>query len=339
MSRSMVQRKVITVASALTVGALALSGCGATNSGNGESGGSDVGSDNVNTKWADCTPGHGSKDTTSMKADGKKDITIGAFNGWDESFATAGIMKNVLEKDGYKVTIKGFDAGPGYAGLVAGDIDLLTDGWLPVTHADYVKRYGDKMENLGCWYDNAKLTIAVNKDSKARTIGDLKTMGDEYDNTLYGIEAGAGLTKATKDSAIPKYGLKNLNFKISSTPAMLAQLKKSTSAGQDIAVTLWRPHWAYGAFPVRDLKDPKKAMGNAEVIYSFGRPGFEQDFPKVAQLVRNMAFDDNKLSDLEDTMFSADKYGGKNQEKAVEEWISRNNDWVDKLKTGQLAEK
>jgi glycine betaine/proline transport system substrate-binding protein len=33
-----------------------------------------------------------------------------------------------------------------------------------------------------------------------------------------------------------------------------------------------------------------------------------------------MAFDDNKLSDLEDTMFSADKYGGKNQEKAVEEW-------------------
>ncbi|MCY6488430.1 hypothetical protein OYG14_12980, partial [Actinobacillus pleuropneumoniae] len=86
--------------------------------------------------------------------------------------------------------------------------------------------------------------IAVNKDSKARTIGDLKTMGDEYDNTLYGIEAGAGLTKATKDSAIPKYGLKNLSFKISSTPAMLAQLKKSTSAGQDIAVTLWRPHWA-----------------------------------------------------------------------------------------------
>lgn len=49
MSRSMVRRKVIAVASALTVGALALFGCGATNSGNGESGGSDVGSDNVNT--------------------------------------------------------------------------------------------------------------------------------------------------------------------------------------------------------------------------------------------------------------------------------------------------
>lgn len=338
MSTSMVRRKAIAAASTLMVGALALSGCGATNSGNGESGSSDTGSDNVNTKWADCTPGTGSKDTTSMKTDDDNKITIGAFNGWDESFATAGIIKNVLEKDGYKVKIKGFDAGPGYAGLVAGDIDLITDSWLPLTHADYVKRYGDKMENLGCWYDNAKLTIAVNKDSKARTIGDLKTMGDEYDNTLYGIEAGAGLTKATKDSAIPKYGLKNINFKISSTPAMLAQLKKSTDAGQDIAVTLWRPHWAYGAFPVRDLKDPKKAMGEAEVLYSFGRPGFEKDHPKAAQLVRNMVFDDNTLSSLENTMFSAENYGGKNQEKAVAEWISRNKAWVDKLKSGELAE-
>ena len=100
MSTSMVRRKVIAVASAVTMGALAVSGCGATNSGNGEPGGSDTGMDNVNTKWADCTPGHVSKDTTSMQADSKKDITIGAFNGWDESFATAGIMKNVLEKDG-----------------------------------------------------------------------------------------------------------------------------------------------------------------------------------------------------------------------------------------------
>ena len=339
MSRSMVQRKIIAVASALAIGALALSGCGATNSGNGEPGGTDAGSDNVNTKWANCTPGEGSKDTTAMKADGKKDITIGAFNGWDESFATAGIMKNVLEKDGYKVTIKGFDAGPGYAGLVAGDIDLLTDTWLPITHADYVKRYGDKMKSLGCWYDNAKLTIVVNKGSKAKTIGDLKSIGDEYGNTLYGIEAGAGLTKVTQQSAIPKYGLNNLSFKISSTPAMLSQLKKAADAKRDIAVTLWRPHWAYGAFPIRDLKDPKKAMGDAEVIYSFARSGFEQDFPKAAQLMRNMAFDDKTLSDLEDIMFSADKYGGKNQEKAVAEWTSRNEDWVDKLKTGKLAGK
>ena len=56
MSTGMIRRKVIAVTSILAMGALALSGCDASNSGNGESGSSDTGSDNVNTKWADCTP-------------------------------------------------------------------------------------------------------------------------------------------------------------------------------------------------------------------------------------------------------------------------------------------
>lgn len=331
-------RRLIALVAAVGVSALSVVGCGATNSGDGSgSSRKDSQANAVNKKWADCTPGEHSKDITSMKPDSKRTLTIGAFNGWDESFATAGVVKNVLEKNGYKVTIKPFDAGPGYAGLVSGDIDLLTDTWLPLTHAEYVKRYGDRMEDLGCWYDDAKLTIAVNKDSRAKSIGDLRTMGSDYGNTLYGIEAGAGLTATTKNSAIPKYGLTNLNFKVSSTPAMLSQLKRATAAHQDIAVTLWRPHWAYGAFPIRDLKDPKKAMGDAEVIHSFGRPGFEQDYPKAAQLVRNLAFDNKTLSSLENTMFSSDKYAGNNQTKAVQEWMDENPDWARKLEAGKLG--
>ncbi|AXE39687.1 glycine betaine ABC transporter substrate-binding protein [Acidipropionibacterium virtanenii] len=335
----MVRKKLLALTALLSAGALALSACGASNSGGGSGEASGTAAATPDQKWADCKPSDGAKDTSSMDADSKKDITIGAFNGWDESFATAGLIKNVLEKDGYKVTIKGFDAGPGYTGVAGGDIDLITDGWLPLTHADYIKKYGDKLENLGCWYDNAKLTIAVNKDSKAQSIADLKSMGKEYNNTLYGIEAGAGLTKTTQNSAIPKYGLDNMNFKVSSTPAMLSQLKKSTTAKQDIAVTLWRPHWAYDAFPVRDLKDPKGAMGGAEVLYSFGRPGFEKDFPKAAQLVKNMAFDDKNLSSLENVMFSDDKYGGENQEKAVAEWAKDNPDWIKNWQAGKLQVK
>lgn len=336
----MVRKKLAALTALLSAGALALTGCGASNSGSGDASGDKAGSAKVNTndKWSDCTPGSDSADTTSMKAGSDKNLTIGAFNGWDESFATAHLLKNTLEKDGYKVKIEGFDAGPGYAGVAGGDIDFITDGWLPLTHADYVKRYGDKLENLGCWYDNAKLTIAVNKDSKAKSIGDLKTMGKEYNNTLYGIEAGAGLTKTTKNSVIPKYDLTNINFKVSSTPAMLAQLKRATSRGEDVAVTLWRPHWAYDAFPIRDLKDPKKALGEAETIYSFGRTGFEKDNPKVAQLVKNMAFDDETLASLESTMFSADKYDGQNLDKAVAEWVSQHGDWVEKWKKGELGQ-
>lgn len=325
-------RRSRVLASVITIGALALSACGASNSSD-ESSGTD---DTTASKWDNCDMHKGVADASSLKADAKKDITIGAFNGWDESFATAHLLKAILEKDGYTVKIESFEAAPGYTGVANGDIDFLTDGWLPVTHASYLKKYGDKLESLGCWYDNAKLTIAVNDDSPAQSIGDLKKMGDKYGNKLIGIEPGAGLTMQTKDKAIPEYGLSNLEYTTSSTPAMLAAIKKSQADGTNIAVTLWRPHWAYDAFPMRDLKDPKGAMGGKEYIYSFARDGFEDDFPKAAQIVKNLILSDEVLSSLEHVMFGDDQFNGKDNDAAVAQWLSENPDFADNLVAGKL---
>jgi len=331
-------RTMSKVTGLLAASVLALSACGASNSGGGS--GSDSSDDNAggDKKWADCTPGADSKDVSKEKADDNKKVAIGAFNGWDESFAAAHLMKKVLTDDGYTVDIKKFDAGPGYTALANGDIDFLMDSWLPQTHADYIKKYGDKLEDHGCWYNNAKLTIAVNKDSKAKSIEDLKSMGKDYDNTIYGIEPGAGLTKAAKQ-AVKDYDLSDMDLKISSTPAMLAQLKKSTQAKKDVAVTLWRPHWAYDAFPVRDLEDPKGVMGKAEVIYNFSKKGFGDSNPKASQLLQNLVLDDKHLSSLENVMFSNDKNAGKNNDKAVDEWLKDNPDFVKDWQAGKLAEK
>ncbi|WP_209370303.1 glycine betaine ABC transporter substrate-binding protein [Brevibacterium renqingii] len=320
----------------LAASALALSACGASNSGGEPAGG---GGDETNADgkdWSQCTPGEGSKDVADLEDD-EKTVSLGIFNGWDESYATVYLIKNVLEEDGYKVETKELDAGPMFTGVAKGDIDFFTDGWLPLTHESYIEQYGDKLVDHGCWYDNAKLTIAVSEDSPAKEIGDLKDMGDEYNNILYGIDAGAGLTKTTKEKAIPEYGLDNLEFKISSTPAMLAQLKKSTEAGENVAVTLWRPHWAYDAFPVRDLKDPKGAMGDAERIFSFSGKDAADEHPYVSQLLQNLVLDDDHLASLENLMFSDEHYGGDDHEKAVAEWLKDNPDFVDQWKKGELA--
>ena len=287
-------------------------------------------------KWTHCTPGARSKDITAMKPDTNTSLTIGAFNGWDESWATAGLIKQVLKKDGYTVTIKGFDAGVGYQATAGGDIDIITDSWLPVTQAGYIRKYGPKLENLGCWYDNAKLTIAVNKNSPAHSIADLKKTGSAYGNVIYSIEPGAEMTKTIAHQTLPMYGLSNITLKTSSTPAMLAQLQKATKAGNNVAVTLWRPHWAYDAYPVRDLDDPKNAISNAELIYSFGRPGFEKDHPKAAQLIRNLAIDDAHLSSLEHLMVDTTKRGGQ-QDTAISRWMADNPDWVHDWLTGRLG--
>ncbi|WP_349826779.1 glycine betaine ABC transporter substrate-binding protein [Brevibacterium litoralis] len=332
------------------VAALVLAGCGVSNEGGGETD-TDTGAGTEETSaeagaeseeespYASCTPGESAADTADLdaSADSDQDITIGAFNGWDESFAASHLMKYVLEEDGFEVDIQAFDAGPGYTGVAQGDIDFLVDSWLPLTHSDYIEQYDDSMEAQGCWYDNAKLTIAVNEDSPAQTIGDLAEMGDEYGNRLVGIEAGAGLTSTTEEAAIPTYGLEDYDFQVSSTPAMLAELKKATDAGENIAVTLWRPHWAYDAFPVRDLEDPEGAMGGAEGIWNFSRTGFTEENPYVSQLLNNLVIDDEHLASLENVMFSEENYNGEDNDAAVEEWVADNADFVDDLRAGALA--
>lgn len=317
--------------------ALVLTGCGASNEGGGDDSEAAPKTDASDSKWADCDMNEGVAATSSVDQGVDKEISIAAFNGWDESFATAHLLKAVLEQDGFTVTIKALDAGPAYTAVAQGDVDLLTDGWLPITHDSYLNDYGDKLESLGCWYDNAKLTIAVNDDSPAQSLDDLKDMGDEYGNTIIGIEAGAGLTKQTKDSMIPAYGLEDWTFTTSSTPAMLAAIKKSQSDGDNIVVTLWRPHWAYAAFPMRDLEDPKGAMGGAEFIYSFATKGFESEHPYAGQLVKNLIINDDRLASLENVMFGADNFNGTDNDAAVAQWLGENQDFVEEWKAGTLS--
>ena len=328
--------KTKSITALLAAGALAVAGCGASNSGGSPEGGQGEGNGNESeaaAAYTDCTPAQDSAPAEGEDKD--KELTIGAYNGWDESFATAHLLKAVLEEEGYTVNVKAFEAAPAFAGVAGGDIDIVTDVWMPVTHPQYIEEFGDKMEHLGCWYDNAKLTLAVNEDSPAKSIADLPDMADEYGGKIYGIEPGAGLTKTTEESAIPTYGLDDYEFVVSSTPAMLTQVKSATDKKENVLVTLWRPHWAYAEYPLRDLEDPEGAMGDAEIISSAARSGFSEENPKAAQVVKNLALDDEQLSTLEELMMN--KYDGSNHDEAVAEWLKENPDFAEKLVKGELG--
>ncbi|NLT30031.1 MAG: glycine betaine ABC transporter substrate-binding protein [Propionibacterium sp.] len=322
-------------------GALFLAACGGGTD-NGATGGGDGGNgcaDRPETAadWGECTPTEYLEDASGMDEDGEKELTIGAFNGWDESFATAHLLKAVLEGEGYTVSVEAFEAAPAFAGVARGDIDFVTDVWMPVTHPQYIDEFGSDLVHLGCWYDNAKLTIAVNEDSPAQSIADLPDLADEYGGKLYGIEAGAGLTKVTQEEAIPTYGLDAYEFVVSSTPAMLAQVDRATSRDENVVVTLWRPHWAYASWPLRDLEDPEGAMGGAEVISSAGSTDFAENNPKAAQIVTNLVLGDDELAELQDYMMSPQHFDGADHDAAVEKWLGEHPDFAEQLIAGELG--
>lgn len=258
------------------------------------------------------------------------EISIGIPSGWDEGIAVSHLWKNILEDQGYTVETETADVGIIYTGLAGGDFDVTFDVWLPYTHASYEKEYGAAVTDLGTWYDDAKLTIAVNEDSPAQSLEDLAAMADEYGNKLVGIEAGAGLTEITQDEVIPTYGLEDMEFAVSSTPAMLAELKGATDAGENIAVTLWRPHWAYDEFPVRDLEDPQGALGDAEEIHMWGTSDFEERYPELSGWLAGFTLTDEQLFSLENMMFNDDEYAD-DPDAAVDAWLEQNPDFLEGL--------
>ncbi|WP_204032633.1 glycine betaine ABC transporter substrate-binding protein [Micromonospora qiuiae] len=260
-----------------------------------------------------------------------KKISIG-YMAWDEAIATSYLWKNLLEEKGYQVELKNVEAGVVYQGLSTGDIDLFLDSWLPQTHADYMERYGDKIEKIGVWYDNASLSIAVpDYVTGIDSLEDLAANAGTFNGEIIGIEAGAGLTAATQDKVIPEYGLTGkLKLTTSSTPAMLAALDGAIKDKKPIVVTLWHPHWAYANYQLKDLADPKGTLGGAEEINSLGRKGFGADFPEVTEMLKKFKMDDQQLGSLEDLMFNVHK---DNEEKAVEEWLKANPDFAGTLAT------
>lgn len=259
-----------------------------------------------------------------------KEITIGVFNGWPEGEAASYLWKLILEDKGYDVELEYADAGPVFQAVAGGDYDLALDGWLPLTHADYFAEYGDDITDLGAWNDDAKLTIAVNADAPIDSLDELADASDDFGNRLIGIEPGAGLTKATQDAVIPTYGLEGFDYITSSTPAMLAELDTKLAAGENVAVTLWRPHWAYDAYDIKDLADPEGTLGDAESIHTFTRTGFDTDFPEVNEWLSGFRMDSDVLFSLENAMYNTDQQVSDYTD-IVRAWMDENQEWVDSL--------
>ena len=273
--------------------------------------------------------GSGSDEVATVDNGDKKDLKVVVFNGWDEGVAASELWKAILNKKGYNVELEYADAAPVYSGLSTGDYDVVLDTWLPITHKDYIDEYGDKMVDLGAWNDDAKLTIAVNEDAPIDSLDELAANADKFNNKIIGIEPGAGLTRVTTEDVIPGYGLDKMDYITSSTAGMLSELKTATTKGENIVVTLWRPHWAYDAFPVKDLKDPKGTLGEAEGIHSFSRLDFDKDFPTLDGWLKNFKMDSDTLYSLENVMFNGD--GSDDYAPIVEKWIGENQDYVDGL--------
>ena len=207
----------------------------------------------------------------------RKKISI-AYANWAEGIAMTNLAKVILEDQGYRVTLKNADIAPIFTSVASGKADVFMDAWLPVTHADYMEQYGDRLETLGTVYEHAKLGLVVPEYVTIRSIEDLNAHKDQFKGEIIGIDAGAGLMNSA-DKAVQDYSL-DFDLKSSSGATMVAFLKKSIDANEWI------------------VEDPKEEFGDSEHIEVIATKGFSEKDPYAASFFKNFKLTDEQLSEL-----------------------------------------
>lgn len=269
---------------------------------------------------------------------GKK-VSIG-YIPWDEGIASTFLWKELLEKRGFEVETKQLEAGALYTGLAGGQVDMETDSWLPVTHAQYWKKYRNKLEDLGSWYGPTSLELSVPSYMRGiDSLEDLKSKSGQFKGRIIGIEPSAGMMGILKDKVLKDYGLEG-EYKVvdGSTPGMLAELKRAYDKKEPIVTTLWSPHWAYSTYDLKKLKDPKGSWGKGDGVHTLARKGFAADNPQVGEWLKNFKMTEKQLTELEAKIQTTGK--GKEQD-AVRAWLKENPDlaakWTPVGKAGKAA--
>ncbi|MES1924667.1 glycine betaine ABC transporter substrate-binding protein [Salinisphaera sp. T31B1] len=250
------------------------------------------------------------------------------WTAWSDAEFVTKLAKTLIEEHtDYNVKLTMAAIGVQYQGVANGDLDGMLMAWLPKTHADYWKRFKDDVVDLGPLYEGAQLGWVVPDyipEDQLSSIEDMKKaeVVDKLGGKVQGIDPGAGLMQAS-EKAMDAYGLDDDYRLVSASgAAMTAALARAEDNQDWIVVTGWTPHWMFGRWNLRFLKDPKGSLGGAEHIDAVVRQGFEADYPKVAEFLTNMHL---PLDELQAAMYDAQQTS---YDEAIKKFIESHPDEI-----------
>jgi len=149
-----------------------------------------------------------------------------------------------------------------------------------------------------------------------------KSMSEQLDYTITGIEPGAGIMQLTELTLEEYENLDGWKVSESSTAGMLTMLDKAYKNEEPIIVTGWNPHWKFASYDLKYLEDPKGTYGEIENINTITRKGLKEDMPIAYEILDRFYWDPE---DMETVMFDAQTVSF---EEAAAKWVEDNQDKV-----------
>lgn len=252
-------------------------------------------------------------------------LTLGYIQ-WDENVAVSNLTKVLLEEDlGYEnVELKLTDVPEAFTNVGSGEMDGFQDVWLPNLQ-DSLDEVSNDVELLEPWYEGeTSYGIAVpDYMTDVRSLADLDEAGTDR---IIGIEPTAAFHPQIPNEVVPAYNL-DMELVEASTPAMLAELKRSYEVREPIVFLRWEPHWMNAVYDLRYLEDPKDAQGefnDPAEISSIVSEDLSESEPVAYAFLAAISLDANQVNQMElDINEAGDPARG------IEIWLDENREVVE----------
>ncbi len=254
----------------------------------------------------------------------KKKVEI-AYVEWSSEVASSNVVKAVLqEKMGYKCELTAVSVGPMYVAVAAGDVDGMVASWQPLQKAN-LDKVASKLDDLGPNMEGVLSGLVVPDYVTINSIEEMNANADKFDGKIIGIDPGAGIMQKS-EIVIKDYGLSKFKLMESTGAMMVAALKDAIRQKKWVVVTGWTPHWKWGVWKLKYLKDPKAIYGKVSdgFIKTLVRKGLKKDMPDVYKFLDNFKWTGDEMA----AVMVAIKDGMKPYD-AAKKWISENGAKVD----------
>lgn len=252
------------------------------------------------------------------------------LNPWDTEVASSTVLALVLEEVGYNVNMISVDNAIMYESIATGESDVMTAAWLPITQGAIYETYQDDIVDLGPNLEGAETGLVVPTYMDINSIEELNTQADQ---TIMGIEPGAGIMLQTEEAMKVYSNLSDWELQAPSTGAMLATLDSAIQNQEEIVITGWTPHWMFQEHDLKFLEDPDLVYGEAENIHTLARIGFEEDHPEAFEIINRFYWE---ISDMESVTYAMQN--GMDDRTAAQNWIDANRETVESWYEGVFEE-
>jgi len=237
--------------------------------------------------------------------------------------ASAGVVKEILERHGHTVSLHAAPHEAMFALLHAREVDIVSSAWLPASHGAYLAPSLDAVEKLTVLYEPYCLWGVPDTipQELLRSVDDLKKpeVLARMDKRIDGINPGAGISRFSK-AMIDGYGLREFgyHFEAGSEESSFAKFERAVAEQRWLVLPLWSPQYLHHDYRIRSLEEPKGMLGGQDQATLVARKAvLPRIAPAALEALRGLYLGNDVVTGLEHAI----RVEGLDAQAAARRWL------------------